>query len=358
MNGNSKKYFLLEISSFKESLVEPSVLVQFEGKNPMEVFKEFEIFKELGVDDKYFVYEKQGVISLSVGSNGERACFPLKNIIDFAKNLEGLKSSKNFNSLSEGIRNPQQFYSTIFEVYCATFLLRWLSPIDLEFNPEVNLTLGKKYPDFVLKLKNHIPIYCECKSLFHINRVKRSRINKIREKVIPKLREIANDKYRMEICFKILPPHWNRNFSDQLFGAFKALIEKQEFETIIQLKIDNKYETQLKLSRRSDPRVFNGIYNLGDAPESGDHNIIISEQPNLLKDIKEIIKDALTQLPNEEYSLILIEPFDKKAGIQAALEIFQNNQCEKLTGIIIITDSIEFVGNPKCDLDLNNFKRW
>tara|TARA_Y100001935_G_C17310260_1_gene515407 strand:+ start:2562 stop:3617 length:1056 start_codon:yes stop_codon:yes gene_type:complete len=314
--------------------------------SPEEVVGGLNIFNDLGVDRCMFETNQEGFIIVSGKDFSEQ--IPSKNIVHTAFKLNSMSSFEGFSSFKDGFNNPSQFSATRFEVECSYFMNNFPEVTALSFAPDVQVDGSIKKPEF-LCTGNNLKIYCECKSLESINRIKQSKVVRLMDAIAKSLDSVTKDENRIEIGFKSLPPHWNRNFGEQLAAGIQVLIDKNVKSKHIEMTIDGKYKTWIKLSNVSDPQYLKCTLNLGNKPRGEDPTLVIGEIPNLKKDIKSLIRDALSQLPPDSLSIIFIYALNETMSAEAIAEFFRDNDYKMLIGIMSWTSKQIFHQNPKCN---------
>lgn len=343
---------LLDEKSFLSSIAIDDVKTQLDGGEPEQVFKSLEIFKQINVKQELFNYNSKGFVNIPLEFGALN--IPIKNFIGISNKLLRLSGYKNFESFGKGYNNPTQVEATNFEVDCCDFIANHFDIENMEFEPEVLKDGSAKYPEAKITLKDELTFFIECKSLSNEGRVKQSKVLKLLKQIQPDIKEHLDPKYRLEISFISLPFHWNRNYSEQLIACFGKLKEKEFVDKHLVLKIDDKYTTWVKLCKITEKQYFKNTLNIGNSPEDGKHTLILGEVPNLIKAIKRNIRDALSQIPDTEYSLIFLYPLNKTYALQAFNEFFKDNENNKLIGAVSWTNKVQLIENPKCDVKLSS----
>ena len=336
------------------NLLNKKTLAQlFPDENHEQLYSKLKIFTDLGVNRDFFNINDNGSITIHSSDSAEN--FSIETIFRVASQLINLKSFDNFASFSEGFNNPSQFSATIFEVDCANFALNNLKIKDICFEPEVSVNGGIKRPDFAVIFFDNSSIICECKSLYSINRAKRSKALKLMQTLENKLQEILNSNFRVEISFKWLPTHWNRNYTDQLFGAVSTLIKKEFTAQHINLNIDNKHTTWIKLNRINEPIFFKNTLNVGNKPKGNNPTLVVGEVPNITKDIKDTIRDARTQIPEESNSVIFLYSLNEHYAERAIKEFYKDNSPNNLLSIVSWTNNLKIHRNFTCPANIFDY---
>ena len=312
--------------------------------NLVEFIDTFKIFFELQVSVEILNFDEKGFITLQ--EHGLERRVSGIDVFNCAKKLIALKLCKGFARLSIGFNNQPQFCNAMFEIDCAYFISTHEEVVSIEFSPKVTVRNETKEPDFKFLTKSGVWFFCECKSVASVSRIKGSRIVRLMNLFKDQLLKMADNKFRVEIAFNILPAHWNRNYIDQLISVINVLIEKESQE-LITINIDNKHETYVKLVAPADKPFFSCAINLGNKPLSENPTLIIGEHPNLQKDIKRSIKDAITQLSEEDASLIFIYSLNKEHSRKAISNFFYNNIASSLCGIFYWLDDPFYYRNTK-----------
>ena len=93
------------------------------------------------------------------------------------------------------------------------------------------------------------------------------------------------DEFRVEVAFKSLPQHWNRNYSEQLASVIKTLVEQRCMKQV-GLTINGRHKTYVKLSLLTDKPYFNCLLNLGNKPPQENPTFILGEFTDLTSGIK------------------------------------------------------------------------
>ncbi len=315
------------------------------------VVQSLNIFNELGVEKKNFALDEKGYISVNGKDFSEK--IPSKNMVFTAYKLNALKEFRGFESLANGFSNPTQFSATRFEVDCAFFMHQFRETDSIEFSPEMDIGGSKKYPEFVCSL-GQTDIFCECKSLESLNRIKTSKVVRLMDEIKEDLRRVTLDENRIEIGFKSLPPHWNRNFGEQLAASIQVLIDKDVKDKHIELTIDGKHRTWIKLCNVGDNPYLKCTLNLANKPRGEAPTLVLGEIPNLKKDIKSLIRDALSQLPFDSLSVVFIYSLNETMSAEAISEFFNDNEHKNLIGVMSWTSKQIFHQNPNCKAKFQN----
>lgn len=312
-------------------------------------------FHVLGTNSQFFNFDEKGECEIS--GNDWSEVIAVESMIKVGELLNQLSVFSNFNSFAPAFNNPQQFSATMFEVNCCNFFIRDYKFANFEFDPDHLVNGHTKRPEFKAVFDGNIELFGECKSLASLNGLRSSRVMKMKIPIFEKILPIVPDNRRIEISFKMLPQNWNRNYADQIFGAASQLIKMDYMDKHLELVMDQKHITWIKLCDRSHPRYLTNIVNVGDVPPDQSPKIILGELANIKGDIKGLIKDARSQLSDDSFSIIFIYSLHKTFASQAINEFFHDNKPKKLTGIFSWTDILEFHKNPYASLDLDTLKR-
>lgn len=315
-----------------------------------ELYALLQIYRELKIPNSFFNITQGEFIEIRGVEYSEH--IPIKNIVSIAKKLDKLKKCNGFSTLGDGMRNPSQFSATVFEVSCAYYMFTRPEVTGLVFAPEVIVNNFKKYPEFKC-IGSDFEIYCECKSMDSINRAKSSRALRLMRQIEKDLKGVLSEKFRVEIAFKSLPSNWNRNYGDQLKGAIMTLVESNFTKRTIELVMNKKHQTWIKLNKISDPPFLKSTLNVANRIPSKRPTLVIGEHSNIKSDIKSQIKDALTQLPTDINSLIFIYSLNEHFAGQAISEFFNDNNNDALCAVGSWTKSLTFHINPKCKFALS-----
>ena len=324
------------------------------GHSVASVKAAMEQFRALQTNPQFFNFDTEGVCTVS--GKGWAEANPVSNIISVGNKLNTLSKYKNFSSFASGFNNPQQFSATIFEVDCCHYFSQNFKILDFEFDVEHDVSGNIKKPEFKAVFDGNIEVFGECKSLASLNGVRSSRVMKMKESIFEKILPIVPNNRRIEISFKTLPQHWNRNYSDQMFAFAEDIIKRDYKEKHFEITIDQKHTTWLKLCDRSEKQFLTNIVNVGDVPPNQSPKLILGELANIKGDIKDLIKDARTQLSDDSLSVIFIYSLHKTYAAQAITEYFTNNQLKNLLGICSWANTLEFHRNPSCGTNLENLK--
>lgn len=325
------------------------------GRSVSSVETSMQQFHNLGTNSQFFNFDKKGECEVSGKDWSE--VIAVESMIKVGELLNQLSSFSNFNSFATAFNNPQQFSATMFEVDCCSFFIRDYKFTSFEFDPEHLVKGHTKRPEFKAVFDGNIEVFGECKSLASLNGLRSSRVMKIKSPIFQKILPIVPDNRRIEVSFKMLPQNWNRNYADQIFGAAGQLIKMDYMTKHLELVLDQKHTTWIKLCDRSHQKYLTNIVNVADVPPDQSPKIILGELANIKGDIKELIKDARSQLSDDSFSVIFIYSLHKVFAKQAIAEFFQDNKLKKLTGIFSWTDILEFHKNPYAELDLDTLKR-
>lgn len=346
-------YNLLDSSSVEQAI--KNSVPCMEGHTVASVKTAMEQFQVLQTNPQFFNFDNEGVCIVSGKDWGEAN--PVDNILSVGNKLNVLSRYKNFNSFAPAFNNPQQFSATIFEVDCCHYFSQNYKILDFEFDVEHDVNGNIKKPEFKAIFENNVEVFGECKSLASLNGVRQSRVMKMKESIFEKILPLVPDNRRIEISFKTLPQNWNRNYADQMSGAVGEIIKRDYMEKHFEITMDQKHTTWIKLCDRSEKQFLTNIVNVGDVPPNQSPKIILGELANIKGDIKDLIKDARTQLSDDSFSVIFVYSLHKTYAAQAIAEYFTNNQLKKLLGIFSWTDILEFHRNPHAELDLNTLKK-
>lgn len=310
-----------------------------------------QIYRELKVPESFFDIAQDDSIEIKGTEYSEH--IPIMNIISVAQKLNKLKGCKGFSSLGDGMRNPSQFSATVFEITCAYYMCTRPEVTELIFAPEVIVNNSKKYPEFKCNGAG-FELYCECKSMDSINRAKSSRALRLIKQIEKNLKGVLSEKFRVEIAFKSLPSNWNRNYGDQLKGAIMALIKSGFTKNVIELNMDKKHQTWIKLNKISDPPFLKSTLNVANRIPTKSPTLVIGEHSNIKSDIKAQIRDALTQLPADMNSIVFVYSLNEYFAGQAISEFFTDNNIEALSAVGSWTKNLTFHLNPQCKFILKD----
>ncbi|HVV67814.1 MAG TPA: hypothetical protein VHE99_02080 [Gammaproteobacteria bacterium] len=310
-----------------------------------------EIFPYLNIAPEILNLDENGYISLN--EHGLQRKILVNEIFLFAKKLNFLKECKGFQTLSNSINNQTQFFDTIFEVDCAHFMLTNYNITKIDLSAEIIVNDRIKRPDFSFLTKNGAEVFCECKSLESAHRIKNSKVIRLMQQLEPHLKNLATEKFRIEIAFKTLPTHWNANYSEQLASSIQVLIENQFTKNHLDLVIDDMHETHVKLCLVNEKPYFNCLINLGNKAPDKSPTFVIGEIANVQKDIKNSIKDAMTQLPSDKPGIIFINSLNESDARQAIIKFFRYNTKDNIYGVFSKTKTFQCHINPNSNLQID-----
>lgn len=326
-----------------------------EGQSVESVMNAMEQFRVFKTNLAFFNFSTEGLCGVS--GAGWAETIAVKNILRVGSILNQLCKFKNFNSFATGFNNPEQFRATMFEVNCCDAFNNEFKVVRLEFEPDHSVKGSIKKPEFKAIFDDGLEIFVECKTLGSLNGLRNSRVMKIKDAIFETILPLVPNNRRVEISFKVLPQHWNRNYVEQLSGAVGQLIKDDFQKQHIELVIDQSHTTWIKLCDRSEPQFLNNIVNVGEVPKEKSPQLILGELANIKKDIKDLIKDARTQLSEESYSVIFIYSLHEGFATQAISEFFEDNKPKKLLGIFSWTSSLRFHRNTFSEMNLNDHLR-
>jgi len=294
---------------------------------------------------------KPGAYSVSEGEliilgNGFSEHFPLKNIRSVLAKCRRLEAFDGFEKLIEGFANPQQFGSTVFEIDSAIFCLANYPVSELEFSPSVLVGRKKKYPEFSMKLEDHADILVECKSMASLNRAKSSRVARLIKLVKPRALGIIPENRRLEVGFRGLPSHWNRNLVDQIFGAAGELVRRDFIQKGVTIRYKTGPAISLKLCRISDPLHFKGRLRAGDVGPNGNPKLLVSELSSLKQGNRALINDAFSQLPADKSHMIFVYSIDHDSCLAATKDIFATQGRDHLLAVHSWAKDVRIFWNP------------
>lgn len=317
--------------------------------------KAMDQFRVLKTNPNFFNFKSDGLCTIS--GNGWSEAIKVENMLRTGEMLSRLSRYENFNSFAPSFNNPEQFTATMFEINCCDTFVREFSVQNLEFEPEHDVNGTIKRPEFKAIMEDGQVIFGECKSLASLNGLRSSRAMKIKELIFDKILPLVPDKRRLEISFKVLPRHWNRNYTNQLFGAIDQLVKNDFKKQHLELIIDQSHKTWIKLCDQHESQFFNNIINVSDKIMSKFPKLILGECSNIKKDIKSLIKDAMTQLSADSYSTIFLYSLNESFATEAISEFIRDNEPANLLGIFSWTKSLKFHRNLLCKIDLNDYSR-
>ncbi len=166
--------------------------------------------------------------------------FSTKDFLIAGKKMLLLQNCKGFEHWSKSFTNDQQFFDTIFELSCAYFCYANFSNIILEFDPLIIVKGKDKYPDFKIIHPEIGEIFCECKNLQTVNKVKQARTFKLARAIEADLTALKIPEHlQIEIFFKKLPFHFNRNLGSQLAARITKALEKNIIDKHIKINTKN-----------------------------------------------------------------------------------------------------------------------
>lgn len=270
------------------------------------------------ISDDDYVHFKGKVAGVSI---------TLRSFLEHGDLISALSSYAGFSSLGDSFKNPEQIHDTLFEIRCMNFVVKNFKTTGFEISPPVTVKGSLKYPDFKFENSGK-QIFCECKSLETVNRGKESRAFQLIKTITPYLNSQFKTDMRLEIAFSSLPPHWNRNFGDQLSGAFGELLRHSRTDLNVHLRMAHnhkKYSAYILIAKKSEAPKYKGL-SVGDVPgpDGRNSNLLVTELLDSKKAVKRTILDACTQLPESKLSLIFINPLEQNGFTQAVDEYFQS----------------------------------
>jgi hypothetical protein len=250
------------------------------------------------------------------------------SIIKFLKcgeQMLALQKCKNFDEQVKPFgNNRQQFNATVFELKCAYFMHHTYGAT-IEFSPPVKVKNNDKKPDFKLIHAKAGEIFCECKSLWSINRIERSKPLMLAKNIEIDLQTLKIPEHlRIEIFFEKLPRHFNRNLGKQLTAAIEKLIKNN----VIGIKTSLNYSDSgdnihIVCQRKNLPIFFKNATEYLARPETFKREnaqiLILKKNNAAYTNYISPIKEALTQLPQDKNCVIFIEPIDNLAGKELGL---------------------------------------
>jgi hypothetical protein len=319
-----------------------------------QIINTLKIFSDLKVSPDLLSFDELGFIILK--ENGLLCKVPIIDILNFAKKLIALKECKGFGEKEflNGLNNPTQFRATMFEIDCAHFVFTNFNRAELELSPRVRINEKNKQPDFRFLTKNGLELFCECKSIASDNRINRSQIKKLIDHLDPHLKDVLDDTFRVEIALKVLPPYWDRNFSEQLSAIIQQLIKSKFIKIYINLTRDKQEVAYIKLCYREEKPYFNCLLNIGNKPPLEKPTLIVGEYLALHYPIDNTIKDALTQLSPNKKSAIFIFSLSENHAREAIQSFFKNNDVPNLCGIFSWTTNLNYYQNPKSTCNIHD----
>lgn len=297
------------------------------------------IFTTLSVNPDYFNILENHYVEIRGGNVGSR--IHVSEILRLAFKLNDLKNKIGFTSLAVGFNNPTQFSSTSFEVDCMYMISKAKNVSDLEIIPP---TPKLASPDFKILTSDKIEIYCECKSLASASAIETATINRLSQILSSKLINLSQNKYRIEIQYKNLPNHWNRNLDEQVEATINQLIEKSKFGFPVSLVFKGYLKLNICVSDKFSPRVFSGIMNIADSKENP--NFVISHQIDLRDRLKRNLKAAQLQFPDNFYKIIFIESVNENYAKKSIQQFFSSARDPLLLGVLSANPDFNVHQNP------------
>lgn len=258
-----------------------------------------------------------GLINVPIGKNNE--VFTLDDMLRVTKALTRLKPFAGFAKLTSGFRSPSKVVATVFEALVAEWCAARSLTESLVFSPPVGIKDGVKHPEFLwrTKLGN---IYCECKN----GRELENKFGKRVDKLFTALKE-AYLKYepwdpsrrldvRIESSAKNDIEKRIRNVVAQASAAFHAnnsedkTFEEGEVRAVLGLRKTPLPAERSTVRVRLMPPSEVPIWWTGDmAHENTCLSLTVSTASVRRKMVKDLLKDARTQLPPNQLGAVFIQ---------------------------------------------------
>lgn len=302
-----------------------------------------DVFLELGVNPDSFRLHSAEHAKLVDGEFSFG--MPIESLVQLGAKLRILQGCAGFASLGFGFRNPTQFGSTAFEVDCAFMLSGETGDTSVEFSPTVKVNGREKHPDFMVKYLED-EIVCECKSLFSRNRTEHSRALKLAIAIQRTLEPLVPSHQKIEVAFRSLPTTWNSTrFIRDLCKDVRMLVTRDATD---QAYISHAGKTVfLKLCNRDDPQYFAPALRAGNVPEHEHPTVVVCELRHMA--IKDILSDALTQLPNKCPCIIFLYCL-KDPKLELEIKRFFSRTCtSQVIAVVTCTDMVKFYINESAD---------
>lgn len=340
------KYRILDKIEFEKLTALPHFKSVLERETADTAFDALSIFNALEVNHDLFSADEYGVTTIDL-----KECevhVSLKRLIELSKKLTDLKNCENFSSFSRAFKNPEQFTATAFEIDCAYFALTEMKIKSLIFEPTTEST---KKPDFKITMFDDQDLYCECKSIENHRRGEKSRVVRLFRKLMPYIANHLSSDLRIEIYLRALPENWENKFIDLIVESTRRLKLSYPSHKYAEINFQNTI-TIIKICKHTEERDFINYMSVADGRLEENPRLVISEMPNLKKDIKNTIRYAASQLPNDRLGLIFCQCIHDDYGAQAAMEYMEYNTNQNLLGIMMLAKKTQFIVNRRCSIDV------
>lgn len=329
----------------------PAGIAQFRLKSPSGILDCLDVLPSLGVDRRKFWVTDAGQVEWKVADEGDATSgMPAIDFIGGVARLGMLKACPGFSSLAEGLRNPQQYLATMFEVDCA-FLLHATPDVQgLEFSPEYLVGGTLKRPDFRFRWREHTFV-CECKSMISLNGLWRSRALKLSGKLGPLVESAIPAERRVEIAFSSLPNSWNGTLPGRVAEVLRKMLRLDELD-VTETIDDGPDSVMLRLLRASDPAWFGPGQRVARAAPGTPSRMDTIALDSLYRDTRDVVADALTQLPRDSICLVFVACFMGRGVVDAIAKSFESDNAAHVGAVVTWTDRVAFHPNPRLNPSL------
>jgi hypothetical protein len=310
-----------------------------------------DVFNSLGLPDDYFLLNEHGQVLVTNSDHSNTFSFEI--FLSLAGYFGHLKNVKGFENFTKSLLNSEQFSATAFEAKCAVLVMAGLRNKGMEIYPYVKNGSGMKSPDFSVLLQLDKVLFCECKSLLSINRAKNSKCLRLMKSLGSDFtKKIAAD-HRLEILIRALPTKWDSQlFREELLTNYHSMVTGG---VAIAIRKVLGVSVLMSVCRKSDPVYFSKHMMVYDKESYELSSLVVAESPNLKKGIKSAIRDAISQLPENDLSAIFCETLPDPLIHEAVMEFLRDNPKKKLVGVFLVSDRVQFVENPLCGDKLSDY---
>ena len=149
-------------------------------------------------------------------------------LLDIARKYQLLEKYDVDKKLIQGLRNPPQIASTLFEIETAAFCVTRTISQSMEFSPEVTRNGKIKRPDFLWKTSLG-DIYCECKQAGIFGNKFKSRMGTINDYLEKRLKTFEIPK-ELRLDFEIERTGYAENSINHILNELKIPLEGQQCE--------------------------------------------------------------------------------------------------------------------------------
>lgn len=253
------------------------------------------------------------MIVIDIG-NKQLIGYEFPYLLDIARKYKFLEKFDVDKNLIQGLRNPPQISSTLFEIETAAFCATRTISQFIEFSPEVTRNGKIKRPDFLWKTSLG-DIYCECKQAGIFENNFKSRMGTINAYLESRLKNFEIPK-ELRLDFEVERTGRAENSINHILNELKIPVEGQQSQhNYVKLHVRSRSQDLEPTAASVKTSNITTSAGMNKASEQSAPSTLTVHSTRFWNTVcSKLISDARTQVPLDRPSAIFLGLSTEKVG--------------------------------------------